>query len=453
MQKQLLKSEVKQLIQERRWTDLREGLMKWPPAEVAELLLDMDQADSVLLFRSLPRQFAAEVFAELEPHQQDGLLKNLTAQETSQLLADLTPDDRTALFEELPAQVTRRLLDLLSPADLKEARQLLGYPEESVGRLMTPDYVSVHPDWTVARALDHIRLRGKDSETINVIYVTDRSGKLLDDIRLRTLILAQPNDTIEQLMDHNVASLSAFEDREKAVQMIRRYDLVALPVVDSEGILLGIVTIDDLMDVEEAEVTEDFHRIAAVSVQRGEDGFIESIRNAPMNLLYRRRVAWLLLLVFFNIFSGAAIATFEETIVQAFALVFFLPLLVASGGNAGAQAATLMVRALATGDVRMNDWARLLGRELVVATALGVTMGVAVSFIGIFRGGSEIALVVALAMIAIVIVGSTVGMSLPFLFSKMGRDPATASAPLITSIADVFGIFIYFSIAAWFLNL
>lgn len=427
--------------------------MKWPPAEVAELLLDMDQADSVLLFRSLPRQFAAEVFAELEPHQQDGLLKNLTAQETSQLLADLTPDDRTALFEELPAQVTRRLLDLLSPADLKEARQLLGYPEESVGRLMTPDYVSVHPDWTVARALDHIRLRGKDSETINVIYVTDRSGKLLDDIRLRTLILAQPNDTIEQLMDHNVASLSAFEDREKAVQMIRRYDLVALPVVDSEGILLGIVTIDDLMDVEEAEVTEDFHRIAAVSVQRGEDGFIESIRNAPMNLLYRRRVAWLLLLVFFNIFSGAAIATFEETIVQAFALVFFLPLLVASGGNAGAQAATLMVRALATGDVRMNDWARLLGRELVVATALGVTMGVAVSFIGIFRGGSEIALVVALAMIAIVIVGSTVGMSLPFLFSKMGRDPATASAPLITSIADVFGIFIYFSIAAWFLNL
>lgn len=453
MQKQLLKSEVKQLIQERRWTDLREGLMKWPPAEVAELLLDMDQADSVLLFRSLPRQFAAEVFAELEPHQQDGLLKNLTAQETSQLLADLTPDDRTALFEELPAQVTRRLLDLLSPADLKEARQLLGYPEESVGRLMTPDYVSVHPDWTVARALDHIRLRGKDSETINVIYVTDHSGKLLDDIRLRTLILAQPNDTIEQLMDHNVASLSAFEDREKAVQMIRRYDLVALPVVDSEGILLGIVTIDDLMDVEEAEVTEDFHRIAAVSVQRGEDGFIESIRNAPMNLLYRRRVAWLLLLVFFNIFSGAAIATFEETIVQAFALVFFLPLLVASGGNAGAQAATLMVRALATGDVRMNDWARLLGRELVVATALGVTMGVAVSFIGIFRGGSEIALVVALAMIAIVIVGSTVGMSLPFLFSKMGRDPATASAPLITSIADVFGIFIYFSIAAWFLNL
>lgn len=447
MLKELLKPEIRELIQERKWTDLKELLVVWPAAEVAKLLIDLDKSDRVLLFRVLSRQLAAAVFSYLKPSQQDYLLKDLTTQETRQLLADLSPDDRTALFEELPARVTQRLFELLSPEDLKEARQLLGYPEDSVGRVMTPDYVAVHSEWKVSQAIEHIRKKGSDSETVDVIYVTDASGKLIDDIRLRTLILAEPTDTIEQIMDRSFVSISAFEDREQAVHMIKQYDLAALPVVDSQGVLLGIVTVDDLIDVAEEEVTEDFHRIAAVSVRKGEKRFLTNIREAPIGMLYRRRIGWLLVLVFMNIFSGGAIAIFEGTIAKTIALVFFLPLLIDSGGNAGAQAATLMVRSLTIGNVRLNDWFRLIGKELLVSGLLGATMGLGVSIIGFFRGGPQIALVVALAMLSVVIVGSTIGMSLPFIFTKLGRDPATASAPLITSFVDFVGILIYFTIA------
>jgi len=447
------KAHIIKLIKKKKWADLRKSLAVWPPAEIAELLMSLDLSERVLLFRSLPRELAADVFAELDLQQQDFLLRELTTQEAGKLLTDLSPDDRTAFFEELPAQLTRRLFELLSPKDMREARQLLGYPEESVGRVMTPEFISVRPEWTVARALKYIRKKGKDSETINRIYVTDRHGKLLDDIPLRRLILANPREKIKNLMDHSFVSISAFSDREKAVEMIKKYDLIALPVVDSQGILLGIVTVDDLMDIEEEEVTEDFHKIAGVSVHKGGMDLIENIRDASVSLLFRRRIVWLILLVVVNIFSGAGIAYFEDVIIKAVTLVFFLPLLIDSGGNAGSQASTLMVRALATGDVKLSDWSRMLGKEFLVSGILGLTMGFAVSLIGIFRGGPMIAIVVSLAMICIVVVGSIIGMCLPFILTKFGRDPATASAPLITSIADIAGVLIYFSIATWLLGL
>jgi len=452
MLKDLLKPEIKNFIQEKKWGALKEVLPNWPPAEVADLIKVLDRPDRVLLFRSLPRQFAAKVFAELEPMEQDVLLKDLTAQETARLLADLSPDDRTALFEELPSQVTRRLFELLTPEDLKEVKQLLGYPEESVGRLMTPDYVAVRPNWTVGKALEHIRKTGKNSETINRIYVTDEEGKLLDDVKLQEFILADPSTPVERLMNYSFVSISAFEDQEQAVKMIKKYNLSALPVVDSEGILLGIVTFDDLMDVADEEVTEDFQKIAAISGEKEHGDFFGNILKAPLSLLYRKRVGWLVFLVFMNIFSGGAAAIFEKTIARYIVLIFFLPLLIDSGGNAGSQAATLMVRALALGDVKLSDWVRLLGKEFAVAGLLGATMGAAVLILGIFRGGPEIAIIVALSMLLIVIVGSIIGMSLPFIFTRLGRDPATASGPLITSICDITGILIYFSIATWLLS-
>jgi magnesium transporter len=439
--------DVRNLITQRSWTAVRQAISEWPAAEIADLLLHLDPDNRVMFFRVLPRRISGDVFSLLESEQQNELLDDLTRDETRQLLASLSPDDRTQLFEELPGQVTQRLLNLLSPEDLAETRQLLGYPEESVGRLMTPDYVAVRPEWTIQRALEHVRKKGKDSETVNVLYVTDTSWKLIDALDLRRFILADPNSTVADIMDTSFIALSAFDDREMAVHTMQRYDLPALPVVDSSGVLLGIVTFDDVMDVAEVEVTEDFHKTAAVAPIRG------SYRNAPFGAIYRKRVGWLIVLVFTNIFSGAAIASFEDTIAAVVALVFFLPLLIDSSGNAGSQAATLMVRALAMGEVKLGDWASMLGKELLVAGALGLTMGFAVVWLGIWRGGTEVGVIVALTMIIVVIVGSVIGTILPFILSKFRFDPATASAPLITSLADISGVLIYFSLATWLLRI
>jgi magnesium transporter len=446
MLKDLLEPEIVELIEARDWESLRTVLGDWPAPEVADLLLHVRKEDRVLLFRILRRSLAAEVFAHLSAEQEDALLHDLTDEETRRLLGDLPPDDRTNVLEELPGQVTQRLLSLLSPADLREARWLLGYPEESVGRLMTPEYVSVRPDWTVERSLEQIRRYGRDSETVNRIFVIDGSGRLLDDIELRRFILAPGTASVADLMDHTVASISAFVDREEAVAVIRRYDQSVLPVVDSEGVLLGIITVDDVLDVQEEETTEDFHRSASVGRLR------TGLREAPLTVLYRARIGWLLVLVFMNIFSGAGIAVFEDTLAAVIALAFFLPLIIDSGGNAGSQSATLMIRALAVGDVRANDWLRLLGKELGIALALGLTMALAASLVAYFRA-PEIMLVVALTMTIIVLVGSLIGMSLPFVFTRLGWDPATASGPLITSLADISGVLIYFSIATWYLGI
>ncbi len=441
-----LKPEIRRQIEARNWGALRGALAERPALEVAELLLELEKPDRMLLFRALPRDLAAEAFAYLEGESRDALLRELTDEETRQILASLPPDDRTELLTELPDQVTRRLLNLLSPEDLREARHLLGYPEESVGRLMTPDYVAVRPDWTTGRALDHIRRHGRGSETVHVIYVTDRPGRLLGYVELGRLILADPEVRVEQVMDAAVERLSAYDDREAAVRAVERYDLNVLPVVGSDGVLLGIVTVDDVIDVAEEEITEDFHRIGTVEPIR------TSLREARPGVLYRSRVGWLLALVLVNVFTSAGIAYYEETIARFVALVFFLPLLIACAGNAGAQSATLMVRALATGDVELGDWLWLLGRELAVAVALGVTLAVGVSALGLLRGGPAVAVVVAATTVLVVILGSLTGMSLPFLLSRLGLDPAAASAPLVTSIADVFGVMIYLAIATWYLR-
>jgi magnesium transporter len=315
-----------------------------------------------------------------------------------------------------------------------------------VGRLMTPDYVMVRPDWTVEEALTHIRLRGAEFETVNVVYVVGADGVLQDAVGLRRIVMSDPGARIETLVRGPVIRLRARDDREEAVKVMSRYDLPVLPVVDSDDHLLGIVTVDDVMDVAEEEVTEDFHKMAPIGLMKS------SLRDAGVALLWRARVGWLLVLVFMNIFSGAGIEFFEDTLAATISLAFFLPLLIDSGGNAGSQAATLMVRALATGDVKMRDWLRLLGKEVFVAFLLGITMAVGVAIIASFRA-PEVLVVVSLTMTLVVVVGSLIGMSLPFLLTRLKLDPATASAPLITSLADIAGVMIYFSIATWYLGL
>lgn len=446
MLRELIKPDLLNLIAAHDWAGVRSALEDAPGAEVADLILHLRKSERVLLFRALPRETAADAFAHLDLQQQDDLLRDLSDDETRSLLTELSPDDRTHLLEELPGQATQRLLNLLSAEDLKEARWLLGYPEDSVGRLMTPDYVAVRPEWTVGESLRHIREHGQDSETLNRIFVVDEEWRLLDDVQLRYFILADADTPVTEIMDHRVALVSAFAPREDAVTVIRRYGQSVLPVVDSGGVLVGIVTVDDLLDVAEEETTEDFHRVASVGPLR------TSLREAPIHLLYRARVGWLMALVFMNIFSGAGIAAFEETLEAALALVFFLPLLIDSGGNAGSQAATLMVRALATGDVHMKDWLTLLLKELRVALLLGATMALGVAAIAFYRA-PEVLVVASTTMVIIVLWGSILGMSLPFLLTRFRFDPATASAPLITSLADISGVLIYFSIATWYLGI
>jgi magnesium transporter len=440
-----LKPDILERLERHDWPAIRDALAEWPAPEIADLLADLRKPDRVLLYRALPRDLASDVFAYLDVDRQDALLHDLSDDETRHILANLEPDDLTHLLEELPGQVTQRMLTLLGGDDLREARFLLGYPEDSVGRLMTPQYVAVHPQWTIDQALHHIRATGVDSETINRIYVIDDESRLLDDISLRAIILASPDSAIADIMDHSYTSVSAFVDREESVSLIRKYDLVALPVVDSGGILVGIVTVDDVLDVAVEEATEDFHRVGSVGPIR------MSLHDATLGFLYRRRIPWLLALVFMSIFTGAVLNHYEATIQQVAALVFFLPLLIGSAGNAGSQAATLMIRAMATGDVKLRDWFQLLGKELGVSIALGVTMAAGVALVAYYYGGMSVAVIVSATMAGVVMIGSMLGMSLPFLLQRFGMDPATASAPLVASIADITGVLLYFGIATWYL--
>jgi magnesium transporter len=432
---------IKELIENRHWNELRGFAREIPAPDLADVLLSLEQAERILLFSSLPRDISAEVFASLEPQDRDDLLSGMTDEETRLLLADLPPDDRTQLFEDLPGQVTQRLLNLLTPADLKEARLLLGFPEESVGRLMTPDYVAVRPSWSLGHALDHIRRMGKGSETISIIYVVDETWRLLDALEIEVFILSDPQDKVEQIMDDTFIALSPLDDREQAVRMMERYDVSALPVVDDQGILLGIVTVDDVLDVAREEATEDFHKVGGVSPLR------ISYREASVWELYLKRVGWLLILVLVNLVSSTIIAAYEEVLAATLALAFFIPLLIDTGGNTGAQAASLMVRALATEDVELSQWMRVIFKELGEGLLLGLTMGLAAIILGYLIADLSVAIVVGVTMLALVIVSNIVGIALPFLLTRFGLDPAVASSPLITTIVDAAGLLIYFSIA------
>lgn len=440
-----MKMLFQQLIENKSWKDLKIELNKLQPYEIADIMGDLSKTERIILFRLLSRKQAKITFAHLNLDEQEDITEGLASnsKKLAELLNDLAPDDRTAFFEELPGEVTQRLVQMLSDKEREIAVKLLGYPEDSIGRLMTPEYVAVRPYFTVNQAIEHIRRFGRDSETLNTIYVVNDQWKLIDDLRIKELLLADGDRKIEELRDHRIVSLNAYEDREAAVKVFQDEDRAALPVTDTTGTLVGIITFDDVMDVVQEETTEDFHKFGSV-----QEGVINPLRTRVFGL-YKKRIVWLMALVFMNIFSGAAIAGFENVIQSVVSLVFFLPLLIDSSGNAGSQSATLMIRSLAIGDVHVRDWFRLIGKELVVSLMLGVTMAAGVALIAAFRA-PEVIVVVAITMVLTVITGSLIGMTLPFIFTKLKVDPATASAPLITSIADITGVLIYFSTASWY---
>lgn len=418
------------------------------PADLADLVhaLAPDELDIALLM-ALPLLQRAEVFGYLALIEQAAIAERLPLPALVELVTEMPADDRADLVKQLHETTRHHLFRLLAQEEREDLRRLASYHEGSAGAVMTSDYASLPSGIGIAAALDILRDTAPDKETIYQCYVVDPQHRLLGTVSLKELILAPPLKSVDQLMMRDVICLNVNDDQEEAARLISRYDLLALPIVDQDERLVGIITYDDAMDVAEAEATEDIHKGATV-------GRLETpLRDASLRDLYRKRVGWLVVLVFANIFTGAGITFFEDVIAAHMSLLFFLPLLVASAGNAGAQSSTLMVRGLATGDVSGRDWLRLLGREALVAGALGLTMALAVMAVGYLRAGFDIAMVVASTMILVVMIGSLVGMALPFLLARLKIDPAAASTPLITTIADVGGVLIYFLIATAVLGL
>ncbi|WP_138429368.1 magnesium transporter [Fodinibius saliphilus] len=447
----LLKPEFEELIEAKDWVTLKDILNDVPAVDVAELLEEFDAEISIVIFRLLKKQKAADVFSYLSSGKGLELLNMFTAQQLSEVMSNLEPDERVALMEELPGHLTQRVMSSMKTADRKLVQQLLGYPDESVGRLMTPRYVKVKKHWTIQKAMEHIRNFGHSVETVNVIYVVDENEHLIDDLRLNQLILADPEAQIETLMDESFEALSAFDDQEDAVKMLSKYDRVAMPVVDSDGILVGIVTVDDVIDVAEEETTEDMQLMA------GMDALDDYYSQTSVFEMVKKRIGWLAFLFIGQLFTTTAMGAYESVIANAVFLSLFIPMIISSGGNSGSQAATLIIRALSTDDIDMNEWLKVLGRELLSGLMLGGIMAV-IGFFVILGWGYMIndaftqelvlsAMVVGLSLIGVVLWGNLSGSMLPFVLSKMGLDPAVTSAPFVSTLSDVTGIIIYFSIA------
>lgn len=431
----------KNLVEEQNWDRLKDVVFDEHPADFAVLmeLLTIEEAHQVM--ELMPQDRQSKVLAYFSENRIIEYANFVGDKKFAEILNVMSSDDRADLLQLFEPPFYNDILHAMAKVEREDIKKLLSYDEDSTGSIMTTDYSTLSPEMTVEEALHKLRREAREVETINRTYVIDENRKILGMVKLEHLVLADRDRSIKDIMQEETMAIPLSESPEYAAKQISKYDVVALPVVDESQRLCGIVTYDDAIDILQEEATEDFHHQASI-------GKISSdILSASWWLLYKKRIGWLVLLVFGNIFSGAGIAYFEDTIETYVALVFFLPLLIDSGGNAGSQSATLMVRALATGEVMLKDWSKMMGREFLIALLLGLTMAVAVSFLGVIRGGTEIAMVVSMTMVLTVLVGSVIGMSLPFILSHFKLDPATASAPLITSIADAAGVMIYFAIA------
>ena len=451
----LIGPEIKELIDSRNFSALREVLAGFSPADLAELLTDVPEEDQAIVFRLLPHDQATEVLEYLEPDAQHAVIHAMGREAAAKILNDMSPDDRTALLEELPGAAVAQLLTLLSPEERTVAQTLLNYPEGSVGRLMTPDFISVRSHWTIQQVLDHVREHGRDSETLNVIYVTDAHGRLIDDVRIREFLLRPLETTVADIHDSQFIALRAIDDAEVALDLFKKYDRNTLPVVDSEEKLLGIVTVDDMLDVQEEEATEDIQKMGGV--QALEDPYID----APLLQMVRKRALWLTVLFFGEMLTATAMRFYAHEIERAVVLALFVPLIISSGGNSGSQASTLIIRALAIGELRLADWWRVLRKEIFSGLLLGGILG-AIGFLRI-EGATFftnaygphhllVAITVGVTLVGVVLWGTVAGSMLPILLRRLGLDPATSSAPFVATLVDVTGLLMYFSIAVLLLR-
>ena len=410
-------------------------------ADQASVLKGLTPTEQVKILQKLDEP--SEVFAYLPLSQQAVLAEFIPVPDLIPILDNMYSDDFVDIYKKLSPELQQQLITLLSEESQNTLRKLALYPEGTAGAMMSSSFVTLHQNLCMDEAIQALRIIAATRETLYLVYIVNEQNQLIGVISLRQIIQARPEATIAEVMERGVIYVYTHDDQEVVAKTLAYYDLIALPVVDEQERMLGIITYDDVMDIVEAETTEDILKSGAVSPLAE-----LSLKTAPIITLYQKRVFWLVILVFGSLLSGIGIAHFEEIISTHIVLVFFLPLLVGSGGNAGSQSATLMVRALATGDVQFKDWFSLLGRETVVALCLGVTMAGAVSMLGYIRGDFMVAIVLAISMVGIVLMGCLTGMSLPFILNKLKLDPASASAPLVTSICDATGVIIYLFVAS-----
>ncbi len=453
-----IKHHFQSLIEKQSWKILKNELIALSPIQLAEIIDELTKTEPVIIFRLLPQALAKETFQHLSHDKQEDIIEGLAANSNkiASLLNDLEPDDRTAFFEELPGEVSQRLVQMLSTEEREIAIRLLGYPKDSIGRLMTPEYVAIKPYFTVKQALEHIRKFGRDSETLNVIYIVDDKWKLIDDIRIKEIILADPEQIISEISHNEFAALNADDDQEIAVKVFQDHDRVALPVIDKSGILVGIVTVDDVMDVVEEENTEDFQKFG------GTEGLELSYTKTSLWELVKKRAGWLVILFLSEMLTASAMAYFDGEISKAVVLALFVPLIISSGGNSGSQAASLIIRSLALDELKLKNWWYVMRKEIMSGLLLGAILGI-IGFIritiwqktGLYDYGQYwtwIGISVSVSLVFIVLWGTLSGSMIPFILKRLGLDPATASAPFVATLVDVTGLIIYFSIAALFLT-
>ena len=450
-----IKQHFNYLLESGNETAARQFLDHQNISDVADLINEFpEQEGYIISHMSIHR--AASVFKILDLSAQKHIIRELPPFKTAELLNVLSPDDRTDFLEELPSNAVRELIKLLDPEERKTTLSLLGYPEDSIGRLMTPDYVYVYPQNTVEEVFATIRKHGKDSETINVIYVINEKGELLDDIRIRDFILSQPNKKVADLMDNRVTSLNAYDDQEKASEVFKKENRVALPVVSQSNKLLGIVTIDDMLWVAEEEFSEDMQKMG------GTEALEQPYLEIPLFKLFQKRIVWLIVLFLGEMLTATAMGYFQDEIAKAVVLALFVPLIISSGGNSGSQASTLIIQAMAVGEIKLTDWWRVLRREILSGLLLGTALGI-IGFLRVVLWSQifpdvygahyiEIGFVVGISLIGVVLWGTLSGSMLPIFLKRLGADPAVSSAPFVATLVDVTGLVIYFFTAFLFLK-
>jgi magnesium transporter len=450
-----IQEQFKELIATEDKIAIRDFLNEQNISDVAELIYAYPD-DEATIIANMAINRAAKVFKILDFSTQKQIIKELPSNKTAELLNELPADDRTDFLEELPKTAIRDLIKLLDPEERKITLSLLGYPEDSVGRLMTPDYVYVFAHNTVTEVFDTIRKYAKNSETIDVIYVIDEQGELIDDMRIRDVILASPRRKVEELIDGRVVALNVNDDQEHANQIFKMNNRVALPVTDDNNKLLGIVTIDDMLWVANEEFSEDMQKMG------GTEALDEPYLDMPILKLFRKRVTWLIVLFLGELLTASVMGYYEEEIAKAVFLASFIPLIISSGGNSGSQASTLIIQAMAVGEITITDWWRVMRREIISGLLLGSVLGI-FGFIRVIAWHQLmpqiygphyylIAIVIGLSLLGVVLWGTLCGSMLPLILKRLGADPAVSSAPFVATLVDVTGLIIYFSFAYLFLQ-
>lgn len=444
----ILTPDIRDMIANKDLRELRNFLTKSHPVDIADLLKDLSPSERALVFRLLNKDMAVEVFALLEPDEEEELLRHFTERRVKEILMEMDPDDRTQLLDELPAAMVEKFLRLLPHEDREEANVLLNYPPNSAGRLMTTEYVDLRLDMTVSEALQRIRETGPDRETIYTCYVIDNTRYLHGVTTLKDIILSPPDKKVKEITNKTTFLLKTSDDQETAATIIQKYDILAAPVVDSQSRLVGIITVDDVLDVVQDEATEDFHKMAAI--QSPDDNYFRG----NFYKLLSKRVIWLVVLILAATLSGKVLKSYSLVLSSVIALAYFIPMLTGTGGNIGSQSSTLVIRALATGQITMKQWLMVLWREILMGASLGFVLGiVAFTVEMILLRDILLGITVGSALTFISIVGNTVGTVTPMLFKLLKLDPAFVSSPLIATILDVTSLLIYFNIAGKILSI